>query len=100
MTCRRPYDTDLTDPEWERLKPLVPLTKSGGRPPLHSRREILNGIFYAVGSGCAWKLLPHDLTLSMKSAAATRGSAVQPLILFTTKTKCSKFWPKNYWHFA
>jgi transposase len=61
MTCRRPYDTDLTDREWEQLKPLVPLAKPGGRPPIHSRREILNGIFYAVRSGCAWKLLPHDL---------------------------------------
>src|SRR3954447_15870120 len=61
MTYRRPYDTDLTDPEWEHLKPLVPLAKSGGRPPIHSRREILNGIFYTVRSGCAWKLLPHDL---------------------------------------
>src|SRR5436305_7601127 len=61
MTCRRPYDTDLTDPEWEHLKPLVPVAKSGGRPPIHSRREILNGIFYAVRSGGAWKLLPHDL---------------------------------------
>src|SRR5215217_1976458 len=61
MTCRRPYDTDLTDPEWDHLKRLVPLAKAGGRPPIHSRREILNGIFYAVRSGCAWKLLPHDL---------------------------------------
>ena len=59
--CRRPYDTDLTDPEWEHLEPLVPVVKPGGRPPIHSRREILNGIFYAVRSGCAWKLLPHDL---------------------------------------
>src|SRR5215218_3584129 len=61
MTCRRLYDTDLTDPEWEYLERLVPLAKAGGRPPIHSRREILNGIFYAVRSGCAWKLLPHDL---------------------------------------
>src|SRR3954468_18142840 len=61
MTCRTPYDTDLTDPEWEHLKPLVPVVKPGGRPPIHSRREILNGMFYAVRSGCAWKLLPHDL---------------------------------------
>src|SRR4051794_33306025 len=61
MTWRRPYDTDLTDPEWEHLKPLVPGAKAGGRPPKHSRREILNGIFYIVRSGCAWKLLPHDL---------------------------------------
>src|SRR3954466_3182032 len=61
MTCRRSYDTDLTDPEWEHLEPLVPAAKPGGRPPIHSRREILNSIFYAVRSGCAWKLLPHDL---------------------------------------
>src|SRR3954470_21664639 len=61
MTCRKPYDTDLTDPEWEQLEALVPLAKPGGRPPIHSRREILNGIFYAVRSGSAWKLLPHDL---------------------------------------
>ena len=55
------YDTDLTDTEWEQLEPLVPPAKVGGRPPKHSRREILNGIFYAVRSGGAWKLLPHDL---------------------------------------
>src|SRR3954454_4272307 len=61
MTCRSPYDTDLTDPEWGHLKPLVPVAKPGGRPPIHSRREILNGIFYTVRSGGAWKLLPHDL---------------------------------------
>src|SRR3954447_13984581 len=61
MTCRKAYDTDLTDPEWEELEALVPLAKPGGRPPIYSRREILNGIFYAVRSGSAWKLLPHDL---------------------------------------
>jgi putative transposase len=61
MTCRRPYDTDLTDREWEQLKPLIPLAKPGGRPPILNRREILNGIFYTVRSGGAWKLLPYDL---------------------------------------
>jgi putative transposase len=39
----------------------VPPAKAGGRPPKHSRREILNGIFYAVRGGSAWHLLPHDL---------------------------------------
>jgi putative transposase len=58
---RTSYDTDLTDAEWESLVPLVPAVKSGGRPPKHRRREILNGIFYAVRSGGAWHLLPHDL---------------------------------------
>jgi putative transposase len=61
METRQPYDTDLTDSEWIRLEPLVPAAKLGGRPPDHTRREILNGIFYAIRSGCAWRLLPHDL---------------------------------------
>ena len=39
----------------------MPAPKPGGRPPKHARREILNGIFYIVRSGSAWKLLPHDL---------------------------------------
>ena len=57
------YATDLTDAEWDRLEPLVPAAKPGGRPPKHTRREIgiVNGICYAIRSGGAWKLLPHDL---------------------------------------
>ena len=61
IPSRTSYDTDLTDAEWEQLELLVPAAKPGGRPVKHSRREILNGIFYAVRSGSAWKLLPHDL---------------------------------------
>jgi transposase len=61
MECRRSYDSDLTDAEWSRLEPLVPAPKHGGRPAKHTRREILNGICYAIRSGGAWKMLPHDL---------------------------------------
>jgi putative transposase len=61
VESRHPYDTDLTDAEWHRLEPLVPAAKPGGRPLKHARREIVNGIFYIVRSGSAWKLLPHDL---------------------------------------
>src|SRR6201993_1443520 len=43
------------------MEPLVPAPKRGGRPAKHTRREILNGICYAIRSGGAWKLLPHDL---------------------------------------
>ena len=35
--------------------------KTGGRPRIHSLREILNAVFYIVRSGCAWRLLPNDL---------------------------------------
>ena len=61
MEDRQAYDSDLTDAEWNRLEPLVPAPKPGGRPPKHTRREIVNGICYAIRSGGAWKLLPHDL---------------------------------------
>ena len=33
MENRQAYDTDLTDAEWNRLQPLVPAPKPGGRPP-------------------------------------------------------------------
>jgi transposase len=57
---RRPYPTDLTDAEWAVLQPLVPPPKTGGRPCVHDRREIIDAIGYVLRSGCAWQLLPHD----------------------------------------
>ncbi len=58
---REPYLTDLTDAEWRYLAPHLPTPKEGGRPRRHSVRDILNAIFYLLRSGCAWRLLPHDL---------------------------------------
>jgi transposase len=57
-----PQDT-LKLAYWDRLliNHLVPEAKPGGRPEEYSKREILNGIFYLVRSGCAWRMLPHDL---------------------------------------
>ena len=63
MIQRKRYSTDLTDDEWELLVPLVPqptISPRGGRPP-KDRREVLNGIRYVVRTGCAWRLMPHDL---------------------------------------
>ena len=58
------YPTDLSDEKWEYIKSLVPAPKSGkgkrGRPPALDRRSLVNGIFYVVRSGCAWRLLPSD----------------------------------------
>jgi putative transposase len=58
---REIYVTDLSDAEWNILEPLFPPPNKLGRPRKHSWREILNSIFYIVRSGCAWKLLPHDM---------------------------------------
>jgi putative transposase len=57
---RKTYPTDLSDTEWARIEPHLPVPKASGRPRTHSPREILNAIFYVLRSGCAWRLLPHD----------------------------------------
>ena len=61
MNPRPPYPTDLTDKEWDLIKHLVPEAKPGGRPEAYPKREILNGIFYLLRTGCSWRMLPHDL---------------------------------------
>ncbi len=58
---RKPYPSDLTDAEWFVLEPLVPPAQPGGRHREQNMREILNGIFYVLRSGCSWRMLPHDL---------------------------------------
>jgi putative transposase len=59
---RRAYQSDLSDAEWGRLEPHLPVPKVTGRPQLYPPREILDVIFfYVLKSGCAWRLLPRDL---------------------------------------
>lgn len=57
---RKAYYTDLTEAEYRELEPLLPVPNGTGRPRLHPLRELVNGIFYIVRSGCAWRLLPHE----------------------------------------
>jgi putative transposase len=60
LSPMKPYASDLSDAEWTILEPLIPPAKPGGRPRSVDIRQILNGIFYMLRSGCAWRLLPHD----------------------------------------
>ena len=55
------YTSDLTDAQWERIAPLIPPAKPGGRPRTVAIRAILNAIFYRTKTGCQWRNLPHDL---------------------------------------
>ena len=58
---RKPYPSDLSDVEHFILEPLIPPAKTGGRSRSVNMREIVNAIFYVLRSGCAWRMLPHDL---------------------------------------
>ena len=51
--------SDLTDAQWERLRPLLPpQTPRTGRPA-KDHRTILNGILWILRSGSPWRGLPE-----------------------------------------
>lgn len=56
---KRGYDTDLSDEQWEIVRPLVEATT--GRKASVSRRQIVNAILYVARTGCQWRNLPNDL---------------------------------------
>lgn len=58
---RQRYKTDLTDEQWELIKPLLPASKPGGRPRSVDLREVVNTLLYQDHTGVQWDCLPHDL---------------------------------------
>ena len=57
---RKHYDSDLSDQEWEVIRPLIPVNQGPGRKMTLELREVLNAIFYVVRTGCQWRALPGD----------------------------------------
>ena len=58
-SLRKRYETDLSDEQWAVLAPHIVLP-TGGAPKTTNLREVINGIFYQLRTGCQWRLLPHD----------------------------------------
>lgn len=62
-TKRRKYPSDISKNGWLTLKTHLPYSKSnsykGGRPSI-DLKEVINGIFYVLKTGCSWRSLPHD----------------------------------------
>ena len=58
---KRRYTSDVTDEQWEVLKPWLPLEQVGpGRPRELDMRQVVNAIFYINRTGCQWENLPKD----------------------------------------
>jgi putative transposase len=53
------YPSDLTDEQWQLIRPLLPKPAKRGRPRIE-RRDILDAILYVVRTGCQWRQLPLD----------------------------------------
>jgi transposase len=49
---------DLTDAEWAVLEPLLPVGRKRGRPPMHAKRRLIDGIRWRTRAGVPWRDLP------------------------------------------
>jgi putative transposase len=61
---KKRYTSDITDAQWELIKPHLPLPRSGngrpGRPRTTDLREVWNAVAYLVKTQCQWENLPKD----------------------------------------
>jgi transposase len=48
---------ELTDDAWERIEPLLPTQRRGGRWAEH--RTVLNGMFWVLNAGAQWRDMPE-----------------------------------------
>jgi transposase len=54
------YSTDLSDAEWEKIRPLLPPEKPVGKQREVDLREVVNAVFYRADNGMKWRALPSD----------------------------------------
>jgi transposase len=64
------YPSDLTDEQWQVLRPLLPGPSKRGRPQI-DRRAIMNAILYVVRTGCQWRQLPLNFPKWKTDSATT-----------------------------
>lgn len=60
---RKPYPTDISDPEWDLIKSMIPAQRKRkrGKKREVNMRQVVNAIFYILRAGCSWRMMPHDL---------------------------------------
>ncbi len=71
------YASDLTDDEWRLIEPYLPRPKRRGRPWTRSMREIVNGIFYVLRTGCPWRLIRPICHLDRRCGAGSGSGATR-----------------------
>lgn len=68
----RRYPTDMTDAEWARVLPLLPvpgwMRGRGGRPEAYCHRAMLDAIRYLVDNWIKWQVIENrDRAVSFRS---------------------------------
>lgn len=63
-TERKSYPSDLTLKQFKLLAPLMRSRRRATGRPRADLKEIIDGILYVLSTGCRWRDLPHDYTVS------------------------------------
>jgi hypothetical protein len=63
------YPSDMTNAEWTLVAPMIPSAKRGGRRCSVNLREVLNGIFYILWTGCRLNR-PYQPSATLSSASS------------------------------
>ncbi|OLT14854.1 IS5 family transposase, partial [Actinomadura sp. CNU-125] len=50
---------DLTDGQWARLEPLLPVPRRPGRPSRWTKRQLIDGIRWRTRVGAPWRDVPE-----------------------------------------
>ncbi|WP_323138287.1 MULTISPECIES: transposase [unclassified Streptomyces] len=51
---------EISDEQWVVLEPLLPKGTKAGRPPIWSRRQLIDGIRFRVRTGVPWRDVPAE----------------------------------------
>lgn len=57
---RQAYPSDMSESQWQIIKPLLRKKDPRGRQREIDLRELVNAMFYIDRTGCQWRYLPHD----------------------------------------
>ena len=94
------YPSDLTDAEWGIVAPMIPPGRHGGRKRSVNVREVLNGIFYVLWTGCQWPRSREKLELTpqlqMQWQQPARGLQTAVIVgysLALSEVSANRAWP-------
>ncbi|TDD14103.1 transposase [Nonomuraea diastatica] len=86
------YATDMSDEEWQVIKPLMPwpawFIGNGGRPGKYCRRLIMDAIRYVVDNGCKWRNLPADFLVPWRIVRAISLAGGRTVISMPSTMTC------------
>jgi transposase len=65
---REPYDSDVTDSQWQLIADLATLPKKKTGRKRADPRECFNACLYVLYTGCRWGDVPHDFGVKKSTA--------------------------------